>query len=383
MADPIRILSLFSGSGMHDEAVRVALEWLGFASRVLGYVEREASAAAWLMGRMEAQAVEPAPVFAGDLSDLAGSDLADMRGRIDIIVASPPCQPYSSAGKRLGNADDRSHGGGDGPLPHTIRIIEAVRPALVWFENVQEWVTGGHFRPFGSELCGLGYDIQSPLFVAAEDVGAPHQRERVYILCALADAGGERERADTNGGDCAKESQSWRSVFELAERTSRRRGIGWQPSGGDGFAGGGDEELGYADGRGRRTQGDSGQQSSGLDWRGGELADSERPEPRPGEAGEQGGAGIGRGGHSDAGDGVPLYPPGRNDYRRWAALAAGGLDPALMPAVERGFSALADGLAFSNSDLLRLGGNGVVPLAAAAAFVHAFERLTNERQATA
>ena len=68
MADPINILSLFSGSGMHDEAVQLALDVLGFRSRVRGYVEREASAAAWLLGRMEAQALERAPVFCGDLS---------------------------------------------------------------------------------------------------------------------------------------------------------------------------------------------------------------------------------------------------------------------------------------------------------------------------
>ncbi|MCC6358082.1 MAG: DNA cytosine methyltransferase [Phycisphaerales bacterium] len=344
MADPVNILSLYSGSGMHDEAVCAALRVLGLAPRVLGYVEREASAAAWLLARMEAATVEPAPVWCGDLCDL---DARPMRGWVDLVVASPPCQPYSSAGKRLGNADERSHGAGDGPLPHTVRIIDECRPALVWFENVPEWVTGGHFRGFGEELCGLGYDISPPIFLAAADVGAPHERERVFILCRLADAGGSSVFASTAGlairsrGGVASSAGS-----RMADAKGPRR-EGQEPAGDT------------------RTGGRAGEQHRGM-------GNAERADARAGEAGEQGGAGIGRRGLPDAGDGIPMFPPGRNDYAAWAALAAGGLDPACMPAVERGLSALAHGLGFSNSELLRLGGNGVVPLAAGAAFIAAF-----------
>lgn len=402
MADPVNILSLYSGSGMHDEAVRAGLRVLGYESRILGYVEREASAAAWLLGRMEAQALEPASVFCGDLRDL---DARPMRGWVDIVVASPPCQPYSSAGKRAGNADERSHGDGDGPLPHTIRIIDECRPALVWFENVSEWVTGGHFRGFGDELSRVGYAIQSPIFLAAEDVGAPHQRERVYILC-VADAGNRNRSENCNATQGEKESQSeWTSIAmanhglqhvelfkraegaeparsggelddgdrarwatprrfwelqsgelglrcpELAERQSRGRGERGQSSGGDGFAERSGEELG--DAGGARREGAE---------RGGASPDA---------------GATARRSTAESGCDVPLFPPGRTDYRRWAELVTRGLDPALIPCVERGFPTLADGLAISNSDLLRLGGNGVVPLAAGAAFVEAVRRLRN------
>lgn len=68
----------------------------------------------------------------------------------------------------------------------------------------------------------------------------------------------------------------------------------------------------------------------------------------------------------------PCSPPGRDDYSAWAALVAGGLDAACLPAVESKLPALADGLGFSNSELLRLGGNGVVPLAAGIAFAILF-----------
>lgn len=75
-------------------------------------------------------------------------------------------------------------------------------------------------------------------------------------------------------------------------------------------------------------------------------------------------------GSLDGGCGIiPIFPPHRTDYRRWAQLAALGLDPTSMPAVESGFSVLADGLA-SSADILRIGGNGVCPLTAAWAFLN-------------
>ncbi|MGE0289356.1 MAG: DNA cytosine methyltransferase [Bradyrhizobium sp.] len=404
MADPVNILSLYSGSGMHDEAVCAALRVLGFDPRVLGYVEREASAAAWLLARMEAAAVEPAPVWCGDLADL---DARPLRGWVDLVVASPPCQPYSSAGKRLGNADERSHGDGDGPLPHTVRIIGECRPAVVQFENVSEWVTGGHFREFGEELCGMGYDIAPPLFLAAADVGAPHERERVFIHCRLAHA--KRclwESRPERVGVCGAGGQL---AVPSGDHGRKRRGRE-EPRGSTGVLG---NSMAHSE-RGRRLsrQPDDDARQSDAEGIGLDMGHAERADARAGEAGEQGGAGIGRRGHADAGDeladsvrerrsdprdagelgsetdsaerepearrlttetdgrgpAIPLFPPGRNDYGRWAALVAGGLDPACMPAVERGLSALADGLGFSNSELLRLGGNGVVPSQAALAF---------------
>lgn len=429
MADPVNILSLYSGSGLHDEAVQAGLRVLGYESRILGYVEREASAAAWLLGRMEAQALEPAPVFCGDLADL---DARPMRGHVDIVVASPPCQPYSSAGKRAGNADERSHGDGDGPLPHTIRIIDECRPALVWFENVSEWVTGGHFRGFGDELSRVGYSIQSPIFLAAEDVGAPHQRERVFILCVgnssfksrfiISDQQQRSTRARLSGdanrslpeladGDDSRPRPGIEGIKgragigrdrpangggELAECPSRGCGVRGQPSGGDRFAERSGEELGNA-----RSQ--SGERHAGAIHRAETQGDreriidgvgAERPEPTGAELCNAGGArreGAELGGAprdaratarrsiAQSGRDIPMFPPARNDYRRWAELVAGGLDPALMPCAERGLQHVVDGTPFSRADVLRLSGNSIVPLAAACAFVHAMRRLGSNR----
>ena len=66
---PQRILSLCSGSGMLDEAVRIGLEHLGVRSRVVGYCERDSYAQAVLLARMAEASLELAPVC-DDLADI-------------------------------------------------------------------------------------------------------------------------------------------------------------------------------------------------------------------------------------------------------------------------------------------------------------------------
>ena len=128
---------------MLDEAVRLVLP----GHRVAGYAEWESGAASVIMARMEDASLEPAPVFCGDLG---GLDARPFFGVVDILTAGLPCQPYSVAGKRLGNADERSHGDGEsGPIPQFLRIVGECRPALVFLENVAAWVRGGYFRAVG------------------------------------------------------------------------------------------------------------------------------------------------------------------------------------------------------------------------------------------
>lgn len=416
MADPVRILSLYSGSGMLDEAVRAGLELHGLRSRVVGYVEREAAAAALLLARMENAALEPAPVWCAGLEVL---DARPLDGGVDLLCASPPCQPYSSAGKRRGNADVRSYGRAKhGPLAHTIRIIRDCRSALVYFENVPEWVTGGHFREFGEELCDLGYDLAPPLFIAAADVGAPHERERVFILghthearrwldeperrsdrrAAAGRAGStvgdaECEGAGVNGGAVREEPGGGRGERSAARRerladAGLQHGQLFERDQGAEHPGGG---AGVADSGGARREGPQ-RRAAPADARAGarrstaefgdDVGHAECAVTRAGESREQCESRQRRGGHADAGAGVPLFPPGRNDYGRWAALAAGGLDAACMPCVERGLSVVADGVEFAAADLLRIGGNGVVPLQAAAAFATLFGNLKEEIRST-
>ena len=93
---------------------------------------------------------------------------------IDIITAGYPCQPFSHAGLRKG-ADDERH-----LWPYIKTAISILRPRFVVLENVR-----GHFGlGFGdvlSDLAHIGYNARWTL-VRASDVGAPHRRERLFIV---------------------------------------------------------------------------------------------------------------------------------------------------------------------------------------------------------
>jgi len=93
---------------------------------------------------------------------------------IDILTAGYPCQPFSHAGLRKG-ADDERH-----LWPYIKEIIRHLRPQFVILENVR-----GHFglgfREVLGDLTSIGYDAKWRL-IRASDVGAPHRRERLFIV---------------------------------------------------------------------------------------------------------------------------------------------------------------------------------------------------------
>jgi DNA (cytosine-5)-methyltransferase 1 len=93
---------------------------------------------------------------------------------IDILTAGYPCQPFSQAGLRKGTEDERHL------WPYIKEIIRKLRPSYVILENVR-----GHFglgfREVLSGLTAIGYDTRWTL-IRASEVGAPHRRERLFIL---------------------------------------------------------------------------------------------------------------------------------------------------------------------------------------------------------
>ena len=133
-------------------------------------MEREAYAVANVVAKAEEGRLAPAPIH----TDVRHFDGARFRGCVDILTGGYPCQPFSLAGKRLGSADPRHL------WPAIARIIGDMQPAWCFFENVRGHVRNGLLEVL-SDLDGLGYDAEPGLF-SAEEVGAPHRRERVYIL---------------------------------------------------------------------------------------------------------------------------------------------------------------------------------------------------------
>lgn len=138
--------------------------------RTVCFVERDAYAAAALVARMEDAALDKAPIW----SDLVTFDGRSWRGRVDFLTAGYPCQPFSNAGKRLGEKDPRHL------WPHVRRILGEIQAPFLFAENVLGHVSLG-LENVRKDLLTMGYEVEAGVFTAAE-VGAPHIRKRLFIL---------------------------------------------------------------------------------------------------------------------------------------------------------------------------------------------------------
>ena len=309
------ILSLCSGVGGLDIGIDIAT---GGRIRPVCYVEREAFAAAILATRMEQGDIPHAPIW----SDVGTFDAKPWRGIVHGIVAGYPCQPFSTAGVRRGEHDPRHL------WPHIVRIIGEIEPEFVFFENVAGHLTLG-FDTVAKDLDRMGFQIAAGLFTAAE-VGAPHRRERLFILglannpCVNGqwEMGSERrngsEAFGNDGGKLANASCEYESHNTNELWTSHNHNVGGKLAntiGGNGIV------TGCAC-KQRNTQ------------------------PQSGTMG--------------------IFPPGPADRARWEEILS--RRPDLAPAVEPAIHRMDDGMA-NRTHRLRAIGNGVVPLCAATAFV--------------
>ena len=96
----------------------------------------------------------------------------------DIITGGFPCQPFSVAGKQKGTSDDRHL------WPEMFRIIQELKPRWVIGENVKGLVNlqdGMVFEAVCTDLEGEGYEVRA-FNIPAAGVGAPHRRERIWIV---------------------------------------------------------------------------------------------------------------------------------------------------------------------------------------------------------
>lgn len=104
-----------------------------------------------------------------------------------ILTGGFPCQPFSHAGRRAGTADDRYK------WPDMFAVIQNVRPDWVIAENVRglvTWNDGMVLETVCADLESEGYEVQ-PIIIPAVSVGAPHRRDRVWII-AHANRGEQR-----------------------------------------------------------------------------------------------------------------------------------------------------------------------------------------------
>ena len=111
-------------------------------------------------------------------NDITKTDFSIHRGHIDILSGGFPCQPYSSAGKRLGKEDERHL------WPEMLRAIREIQPSWVVGENVRgltNWNGGMVFDEVQSDLEFEGYEVL-PFLLPACAVNAPHRRDRIWFV---------------------------------------------------------------------------------------------------------------------------------------------------------------------------------------------------------
>lgn len=220
--------SLFSGIG----GAEIAAAWLGwenlfhcdineFGRKVLRY---------WFPKSKE-------------YNDIKTTDFTEWRGRVDILTAGFPCQPFSMAGKRRGADDERYL------WPETIRVIKEVRPAWFLGENVfgiASMVLPGEEVDMGrtddifeegnlyrteqryvlDRICqdieDAGYSVQ-PCVIPACAVGAPHRRDRVWFVARRKDDRSFEDTECDGRGDRVPEEQSEKRGQRMSGAGTRRR----------------------------------------------------------------------------------------------------------------------------------------------------------------
>ena len=358
-------IHLCSGYGGFELALR---PW---NVRTVCHVERDAYAAAILMERMEQKRLDQAPIW----DDLDTFDGEPWCGRVDLITAGFPCQPFSAAGAHRGLDDDRWL------WPSIARIITEIRPRFVVLENVPPVIRHG-LPAVLADLAQLGFDAEWGLYSAA-DVGAPHRRQRWWCVAYANSvrfvntgehfAGSERtsttprrpERFATNIVGVTGE----RGVMAYAgsERHTTITGSGVRGEIADGWQPDRDHIVEcdvktVADtGSSRRKddRADREQSAFGDAARSGSaVADTNSRDSAPWDGSRENQRSRRRTNIQSGSDGI--FPPTRDDTAAWSQWISEGRPE---PVVSRDTDGPPSGLA----DALHLGGNGLVPQTATAA----------------
>ena len=190
----LKLLSFFSGAMGLD----IGLHKVGFKTLLACEIDKSS--------RETIVANNPKIGLIGDIRNYSTEDIFEYAGletseEVDLIVGGPPCQAFSSAGKRMGLADDRGN-----VFLKFIEVIENIKPKFAVIENVRGLLSATYsidlkeeeeifLPPELKELKGAtmyyvynrlrdaGYEISFNLYNSA-NYGTPQSRERVIIVCS-------------------------------------------------------------------------------------------------------------------------------------------------------------------------------------------------------
>ena len=196
MQRKLKVLDLFSGIG----GFALGLESTGIFETVK-FVEKDKYCQKVLQKNFPNIPIEE------DIKNVKGKE-----GEADVVCGGFPCQPFSVAGKQKGTSDDRHL------WPEMFRLIREIKPQFVIGENVKNIINiqdGVVFETVCTDLESEGYEVQS-FNIPAAGVGAPHRRERIWIVAhaeryneiqQIQKSDGTQDQVQSKRGQ--KDSASW------------------------------------------------------------------------------------------------------------------------------------------------------------------------------
>ena len=238
------------------------------------YNEFDPKAAAWLRVLISEQLIPDGIVDERSIRDVRPADLdgftqchffagiggwplalqlAGWRAGRPVWTGSCPCQPFSTAGKGLAQADERHL------WLEFFRLIRQRRPDTVFGEQVESAIGHGWLDGISADLEGEGYAVGAAV-LGAHSVGAPHKRQRLYWVADYQGQGrsgmeserasGQQQRPRVGGGGAVDRVADTKHSPGRAEHVSESRG--WEAEGPDHAAEcGGNHGLVIADSSGR------------------------------------------------------------------------------------------------------------------------------------
>jgi len=186
----LKVLDLFSGIG----GFTLGLDSTNFFETVK-FVEKDKYCQKVLQKNFPNIPIEE------DIKNVKGKE-----GEADVICGGFPCQPFSVAGKQKGTSDDRHL------WPEMFRLIREIKPQFVIGENVKNIINiqdGVVFETVCTDLESEGYEVQ-PFNIPAAGVGAPHRRERVWIVAYV----------ERNGQLASKEREGIKETISKKQKGS-------------------------------------------------------------------------------------------------------------------------------------------------------------------
>lgn len=216
------------------------------------YNEFDPKAAAWLRQLIKNGNITPGEVDERSITEVKQSDLQGFDrvhffsgigtwdyclnqagwGDRPVWTASLPCQPFSSAGKGLGKADERHL------LPHFLELVRQCKPDTIFGEQVERAIAYGWLDDLQANMEAEGYAV-GHCVLGAHSVNSPHIRQRLYWVAnsaseRLEGPGGKAGRSTINGevgGLGISDSAGSQQRIETAERA--RHGHSIESAGGD------------------------------------------------------------------------------------------------------------------------------------------------------